>query len=130
MNPKVLVVEDEANVVELLKVNLGAGGFDVDVAMDGEEGMRKVMQGGHDAVVLDIRLPLKNGWQVCREIKANTKTSRIPVVILTAATQKSDYEESKNAGCDLYLSKPFDPCELVDAVKEAINRNRNARLNK
>ena len=127
MNAKVLVVEDETNLVELLRVNLNAGGLEVEVAYDGEEGLRKAMQEAPEAVILDVRLPLLDGWKVCRGIKNNPCTKDIPVIILTAATQKSDYEESKQAGCDLYFVKPFDPIELVYIVREMINRNRRLK---
>jgi len=119
---KILIIEDEKNLVELLQVNFESAGFQVIFAWDGEEGLIKTMAEKPDAVILDLRLPVLNGWDVCRAVKANTKTKNIPIIILTAATQKSDYLESKNVGCDAYITKPFDPIELVKIVGGILNK--------
>lgn len=118
MKKKVLIIEDEENLIELLRVNLSAGGFDVLVANDGEDGLLKSFSETPNAIILDVRLPQIDGWKVCRELKGNAGTKNIPVIILTAASQKSDFEEAKNAGCDLFLTKPFDPLRLVKIVDE------------
>ena len=120
MKKNILLIEDEDNLVELLKVNFMAGGFRVSSASDGAAGLKKTVEELPDAVILDVRLPTMNGWKVCRRLKENPKTGSIPVVILTAASQKSDAEEAKASGCDLYLTKPFDPIELVKNIKRIL----------
>jgi len=122
MTKKILIIEDEKNLVELLKINFEAAGFEVMFANDGEEGLLQTKTEKPDAIILDIRLPIINGWDVCKTIKSNPATSNILVIILTAATQKSDYEESKKAGCDMYITKPFDPIELVSIVSNILNK--------
>jgi two-component system, OmpR family, alkaline phosphatase synthesis response regulator PhoP len=122
MRNKVLIIEDEKNLVELLKINFEVACFDVIVADDGESGILKAETESPDVVIVDIRLPIVNGWDVCKFIKNNDKTSKIPVVILTAAAQRSDYIRSKTVGCDMYITKPFDPIEVVENVIKIINK--------
>jgi two-component system alkaline phosphatase synthesis response regulator PhoP/two-component system response regulator VicR len=117
---KIMIIEDEDNLIELLKVNLMAEGFSVSVASNGIEGLKRTEDERPDAVILDVRLPLMDGWKVCQRLKENAKTKSIPIIILTAASQKSDAAEAKRVGCDLFLTKPFDPIELVKIVKQII----------
>jgi DNA-binding response OmpR family regulator len=123
MSKKILIIEDEKNLVELLKINFESESFEVIIANDGADGLLKTQTEKPDVVVLDIRLPILNGWEVCKAIKSGQETKNIPVIILTAATQKSDYIESQKAGCDMYITKPFDPIELVNIVSNLLNKN-------
>ncbi|MFH1353345.1 MAG: response regulator, partial [bacterium] len=116
MSSKILVVDDEENIVELITVNLENAGYTVISAFDGESGLKKALSEMPDLVILDARMPGMDGFSVCKSIKDNPKTKDIPVIFLTAATQKKDYENAKVSGCDYYFPKPFDPLELVKIV--------------
>ena len=85
-------------------------------AFDGESGLKKALSEMPDLVILDVRMPGMDGFSVCRSIKDNPKTKDIPVILLTAATQKKDYENAKVSDCDYYFPKPFNPAELVKIV--------------
>lgn len=128
MNTRILIVEDERNIAELLKVNLMADGFDVAMACDGQKGLAMAMEQRPDALILDVRLPIMNGWDVCRALRNNPETHDMAIIILTAATQKSDQEASVRAGCDLCLAKPFDPVALADVVHGIIRSRRENKL--
>ncbi|MFC2061917.1 response regulator transcription factor [Elusimicrobiota bacterium] len=116
MSKKVLVVDDEENIVELITINLENSGYEVVSASDGTTGLVKALASHYDLIILDVRMPGIDGFSVCKNIKNNPKTKDIPVIFLTAATQKKDYETAKVSDCDYYFPKPFDPEELVKIV--------------
>ncbi|MFH1958648.1 MAG: response regulator [bacterium] len=116
MGGKILVVDDEENIVELITVNLENAGYTVISAFDGESGLKKALSEMPALVILDVRMPGMDGFSVCKGIKDNPKTKNIPVIFLTAATQKKDCENAKVSDCDYFFSKPFDPAELVKIV--------------
>ncbi|MFH1416575.1 MAG: response regulator [Elusimicrobiota bacterium] len=116
MSKKILVVDDEENIVELITVNLESAGYIVISAFDGVSGLNKAFSEIPDLIILDIRMPGMDGFSACKNLKDNPKTKEIPVVFLSAATQKKDYENAKEADCDYYFPKPFDPVELVKIV--------------
>ena len=121
MPKKILIIEDEENLVKLLSVNLKTRGFSVVAASDGEEGLEMAFAEMPDAVILDVRLPSIDGWEICQRLKNNEKTKHIPVIFLTAASQKKDAEKASEVGGDLYLTKPFDPLELADIVEKKLS---------
>lgn len=125
MPKKILIIDDEINLVELAKVNLEARGFNVVTAMDGEEGIKKVYTEMPDLIILDGWLPGIDGWQICREIKNDSRTKNIPVIFLTAATQKDDIKKANESGCGLFLAKPVDPLKLVEICEKIINGKIN-----
>jgi len=128
MPKKILIIDDEINLVELAKVNLEARGFNVVTAMDGEEGLNKVYTEIPDLIILDGWLPGIDGWQICREIKNDPRTKNIPVIFLTAATQKDDIKKANEAGCGLFLAKPLDPLKLVEISEKIINGKINGGI--
>ena len=120
-NGKILVIDDDY-AIELLKLNLESYGFDVVTTIDGEEGLEKASSELPDTIILDVRIPNLNGWQVCERLKKNPKTKHIPVIVFTAYSQKTDFEKSKKSEADLFLNKPIDPDELVQKIHETINK--------
>ena len=108
--PKLLVVDDDPRLLELLAEYLGGRGFEVVTAPDGEKGLDLVRLGGVDLVVLDVMMPGKDGFEVCREIR---KTSQVPVVMLTARGDDTDRIVGLEIGADDYLAKPFNMDQLA-----------------
>lgn len=112
----ILVVDDEENLVELLKFRLEANGYNVETASDGEEGLGKMQKLRPDLVVLDVMMPKMHGYEVCRLAKASEKTRDIPIVVLTARSQQKDMDDALNCGADSYVSKPFEPAVLLKII--------------
>ena len=119
-NEKILVVDDDANICELLRLYLTKEGYQVTVANDGEEGLEKFNAVKPDMVLLDVMMPRMDGLEVCRRIR---KAGNTPVMMLTAKGQKSDRITGFNAGADDYLPKPFDPDELLSRVRAILRRS-------
>ncbi|MDI6691856.1 MAG: response regulator transcription factor [Anaerosomatales bacterium] len=121
--PRALVVDDERNIRDLVKVYLVAAGFEVDEAEDGLAAVDMVGRGSYDAIVLDIMLPKADGAEVCRRIR---ERSDVPVIMLTARDVESDKVALLEAGADDYVTKPFSPPELVARVRAAVRRYRGS----
>lgn len=117
--PRALVVDDEANIRELVSVYLSASGFTVEQAGDGPEGLRLAQSGEFDIVILDIMLPGMDGAAVCRRLR---ETSSIPVIMLTARDTDLDKVAMLESGADDYLTKPFSPPELVARARAVLRR--------
>jgi two-component system phosphate regulon response regulator PhoB len=122
----VLVVEDEADVLELVRYNLSKAGFRVLVARDGAAGLQAARDETPDAIVLDLMLPELSGEEVCRELKADDATASIPVIMLTAKAQPEERVAGLELGADDYVTKPFSPRELVLRVQAVLRRLRTA----
>ena len=116
---KILVVDDELNICELLKLYLENEGYTVFTANDGQAAVTAFQQKAPDLVLLDIMLPKMDGWQVCREIR---KTSSAPIIMLTAKGETFDKVLGLELGADDYMEKPFDAKELVARVKAVLRR--------
>ena len=126
VKPKVLVVEDETALVELLRYNLEQAGFRVSVAYDGEEALASVQEDVPDLVLLDWMLPLMSGIEVCRQLRRQTTTANLPIIMLTARGEEGDRVRGLDAGADDYVSKPFSPSELVARIRAVLRRIRPA----
>jgi two-component system phosphate regulon response regulator PhoB len=126
LKPRILVVEDEAALVTLLRYNLEKAGFDVATAGDGEEALISVAERTPDLVVLDWMVPLVSGIEVCRRLRRDPKTRDIPVIMLTARGEEADRVRGLNAGADDYVTKPFSPSELIARVHAVLRRARPA----
>ena len=118
MAKKIFIVEDELDFLSTLRERLEFEGFVVATAVDGEEALKKIPQEKPDLILLDIMLPEMNGYQVCRELKSNPETKTIPVVVVTAKSQKSDKFWAKETGADDYLTKPFEMEELLQKIQD------------
>jgi two-component system alkaline phosphatase synthesis response regulator PhoP len=117
MAKKVLVVDDEPHIVRLVEVNLQRAGYDVIKAMDGVEALEQVKAEIPDMIVLDVMMPRMDGFTVLKHLKADPQTQEIPVIMLTAKAQDADIFKGWQSGVDSYLTKPFNPMELLTFVK-------------
>jgi DNA-binding response OmpR family regulator len=115
--PRILVVDDDKNVVQIIAVNLRYEGLEVIEAYDGEEALAKVAAEKPDLILLDIMMPMMDGIEVCRRLKKNPQTASIPIIMLTAKTMDGDMLAGWDAGADDYLTKPFNPLGLTQRVK-------------
>ncbi len=124
---RVLVIEDEKNIAELVRYNLEREGFQVVVAQNGEEGLRLVEQHHPDLVLLDLLLPRLDGLEVCRRLRQNDATRLLPIIILTAKASEADKVSGLELGADDYVTKPFSPRELIARIRVALRRRPSAR---
>lgn len=120
--PKILVVEDEPSIALLLKDDLALEGYEVLLARDGEEGLRMGLEAQPDVVVLDVMLPKKSGFEVCRQLKAQRKD--LQIILLTAKGQESDKIAGFDMGADDYVTKPFSVLELLARIKVALRNSQ------
>jgi DNA-binding response OmpR family regulator len=116
MTPKILVVDDSENIRNVLQMNFEWIGYDVVSAGDGDEAVRAVEREHPDLIILDVVMPRRNGYQVCRQFKSDPRTSGIPVILLTAKNQEQDVFWGRDCGADDYITKPFNTPELEAAV--------------
>ena len=122
--PRVLVVDDTASVRELIRVNLALEGFEVHVAVDGQEALDLVDQLSPDLITMDVVMPRLDGLAAATRLKTDPATAAIPIVMVTARAQTADRERGRQAGVDAYVTKPFDPGELVDTVRSLLDARR------
>ena len=124
MQDTVLVVEDEPDVVDLVRYNLGKAGFQVLIAVAGDHGLDLARTMRPDIIVLDLMLPGMTGQEVCRALKTDTSTAGIPIVMLTARGEPHERVKGLELGADDYVAKPFSPRELVLRVQAILKRHR------
>ena len=124
LSNRILIVDDEADLVELLSYNLKKEGFTVDSALDGESALTKIKKWEYDLVLLDLMLPGIQGIDVCRILRNDPKTARLPVIILTAKGEEVDKVLGLEMGADDYMGKPFSPRELIARVKAVLRRTK------
>lgn len=123
LQPRILVIDDEQALTRALAHNLQREGYAVLVAHDGEEGLRKAQTLSPDLVVLDLMLPLKSGFEVCRELRANEQTSDLPIMMLTAKSEEADQIVGFSLGTDDYVTKPFSMTVLLQRIKALLRRS-------
>ena len=121
---KVVVIEDEDDIQEVISYNLLRDGFNVRAAGDGEDGLHLIKQEMPDIVLLDLMLPGLDGLEVCRRLKEQPQTSTIPIIMVSAKGEESDVVLGLGLGADDYVTKPFSPRELVGRVKAVLRRAR------
>ena len=126
MEDTVLLVEDESDVVDLLRYHFKKAGFKVQIANSGDAGLAAVRSQRPDAVVLDLMLPGMTGLEVCRALKIDSETASIPVLMLTARSEVKDRVKGLEIGADDYVTKPFSPKEVVLRVQGLLRRIRSA----
>lgn len=124
---KILVVDDEPDLVELVSYNLKKEGYEVASALDGEEALGKLRSGAFDLLVLDLMLPGIQGIELCRILRGEPKTEHLPIVMLTARTEEIDRILGLELGADDYITKPFNPRELVARIKAILRRTGGGR---
>lgn len=121
--PKILIVDDEENICELVRLYIEKEGFDAIIANDGQEAVAKFNKEKPDLILLDIMLPIKDGWQVCREIRAQSK---VPIIMLTAKGETLDKVLGLELGADDYVVKPFEPKELIARIRAVLRRSADS----
>ncbi len=114
---RVLVVDDDDVIRQLISVNLELEGFEVATAVDGQDCLDKVKAVQPDVITLDIMMPRLDGWEAAGRLRADPETAGIKVVLLSARAQEADLERGSRIGVDAYLTKPFDPDELIEVVR-------------
>jgi DNA-binding response OmpR family regulator len=119
--PKILVVDDEEDVYRLMAFHFGKAGFDSLWASDGESGMNKAIEEHPDAVLLDVMLPRLSGLEVCRKLRQDPRTTRLPVVMLSAKAEEEDRRRGEESGATRYLTKTSSPAEIVAALRRVID---------
>jgi CheY-like chemotaxis protein len=117
MPVRVLVVEDDDVIRQLITVNLELEGFEVIAAVDGQDALDKVIDAAPDVITLDVMMPHLDGWSTAEKLRANPETADIRIVLISARAQEADLRRGENIGVDVYLTKPFDPDELIDIVR-------------
>ena len=120
MTKKILIVDDEPNIVISLEFLMKREGFQVEVAVDGEEAMRKVASLRPDLVLLDIMLPKQSGFEVCQEIRGHPEWDGIRIIMLTAKGRDTEVQKGIALGADAYVTKPFSTKELVARVRSVL----------
>jgi len=128
MPKKILAVDDERHIVRLVEVNLQRAGYEVVTAYDGREALEKVKSETPDLVVLDVMMPYMDGFEVLKNLKADPTTAEIPVIMLTAKAQDADVFRGWQSGVDCYLTKPFNPMELLTFVKRIFDSQGGATV--
>jgi DNA-binding response OmpR family regulator len=129
---KVLVIDDNPTIVELIKYAVSLqGSYEVAVAYDGEQGLARISMERPDCVIIDVKMPRMDGYQLVRCLRGDARTSDIPLIILSAMTREEDQIIGMLSGVDEYLKKPFKPAELNAAIERVLNltpKDRQRRM--
>lgn len=120
MSIKVLIAEDDANIVESLSFVLGREGFAVSTALDGDEVVRQLRDDPPDVMVLDLMLPKRNGFEVLKAVKSDPALRALPVMVLTAKGQPQDRRLAEEIGVEGFMTKPFSNTDVVEAVRRLV----------
>jgi len=118
---KILVVDDEVNITQILEFSIGAEGFEVITAQNGEEAIERARRERPDLIILDIMMPKIDGYEACRILKANPLTKNIPVVLLTAKGRDIDRRLGYEVGATDYIVKPFSPNKLIERIHRLLS---------
>jgi two-component system, OmpR family, alkaline phosphatase synthesis response regulator PhoP len=113
---KILLVDDEPDIVSMTRMRLEASGYEVFTASDGQEGYGMAKEQKPDLLILDLMLPKMDGFQVCRMLKSDEHFRNIPIIMLTAKSQKEDKDYAQKLGVDFFLTKPYEAKELLDKI--------------
>jgi two-component system phosphate regulon response regulator PhoB len=125
MQHKILVVEDEADVIDMLGINLRAAGFNVVTVEDGASALARIRSEAPSLIILDLMLPQMSGLEICKVLKSDIATRHIPVIMLTAKAEEVDKIVGLELGADDYVTKPFSPRELVLRVNRSLRRGKD-----
>ena len=126
MAKKILAVDDERHILRLVQINLEKAGYDVVTGSNGREALEMVASESPDLVVMDVMMPEMDGFEALKQLKENPETAEIPVIMLTAKAQDADVFHGWQSGADLYLTKPFNPMELLTFVKRIFDSKTEA----
>lgn len=117
---RVLAVDDDPTILRLVEVNLELEGHEVHTAADGQEALERAREVRPEVMLLDVMMPRLDGWQVCERVRADHDLAGMLVVILSARAQEADLARGQRVGADAYVTKPFDPLELVELVERLV----------
>ena len=117
---KILIVDDEKDLVETVVFQLQISGYDAIVAYDGQEGLDKARKEKPDLIILDLMLPKMDGYKVCGLLKNDSRYTKIPIIMFTAKAQESDIKLAKEVGAEAYITKPFEEEILLGKIKELL----------
>ena len=117
---RILIVDDETEMVEMETVRLKASGYEVAAAYDGKNGLQQVRFWQPDLVILDIMLPQMDGYEVCEALKKDPQTRKIPIILVSAMDEKYDTRLGQKVGADFYFTKPFEPVVLMAKIRELL----------
>jgi CheY-like chemotaxis protein len=120
---RILVAEDEKDIRELITFTLRFAGLDVLIATNGVEAIEVAEAEKPDLVILDVRMPKMSGYEACRRLKENPRTAELPIVFLSAKGQDSEIQQGLASGAEEYILKPFAPDELIQQVRDILNRS-------
>lgn len=123
---RVLVVDDDEVIRQLIAVNLTLEGFEVETASDGQDCLDRVLDVRPDVVTLDVMMPRLDGWETAARLRAGEETGHLKIVLITARAQEHDRKRGLSIGVDAYLTKPFDPAELIEVVRDLAMSARTA----
>ena len=126
---KILIVDDERDIVKGLMIRLQGAGYDVTTAFDGAQGVFMAHKEKPDLIILDIRMPAGDGFSVAQRLKRSIHTFTIPVIFLTGSPDKNAEEKAMALGARFFIKKPYDPEELLDAIKRALEEELESPLN-
>jgi len=115
---KILIVDDESDLVRVLEYGLQSAGYDVVCAADGQEGLKMARESKPDVILLDLMLPKLDGYKVCRLLKFDDRFKQIPIIILSARTQEGDQSLAMEMGANRFVTKPYDFMEILDMIEE------------
>jgi len=118
MSKRILVVEDQEDNRQILRDLLGSVGYEMTEAWDGEAGVAAAKQRRPDLILMDIQLPLMDGYEATRRIKADPELKKIPIIVVTSYALSGDDSKAHDAGCDAYITKPYSPRQLLAKIKE------------
>lgn len=124
---RVLVVDDEPDLVRILEFGLKAAGYAVETASDGQEGLKKAREQKPDIILLDLMLPKLDGYKVCRLLKFDERYKHIPIMILSARTQEGDQTLAHEMGANRFLTKPYEFAEILDHIQALLKEAAAAR---
>ncbi|MCX5687872.1 MAG: response regulator [Candidatus Omnitrophica bacterium] len=119
---RILIVDDEEDILNVLRFRLEANNYEVLSASDGQEGLNKARSEKPNLIILDLMLPKLDGYKVCRMLKFDESYKAIPIIIFTARAQKNDEELGMEMGADAYIAKPFEPAILLGKIKELLEK--------
>jgi two-component system, cell cycle response regulator DivK len=122
MSKKILVVEDTEDNRQILRDLLGMAGYDMVEAHDGAEGVAKAAEHRPDLILMDIQMPVMDGYEATRRIKANPELKAIPIVAVTSYALSGDEQKTRDAGCDAYIAKPYSPRQMLAKVREILGQ--------
>ncbi len=127
MGKRLLVIDDEVDIAETVKIRLEVNGYSVDIAYDGLDGIDKAVKTQPNLILLDILMPQVDGFEVCRRLRQIPETKNIPVIMLTAIKSPESLQKAKEAGAQDYLAKPFESEELVEIVRFYLEKEKSEK---